>query len=488
MATQTVFARANPETIRITETYEYTQEISRNPFHEARKEPSGTIDIVVPYDGRQYFTRTARQDVEKQIKVHQQQTEPNSGDVEALIGHLLLTEYDKTDLDDKLSLSDHYGSIPVKVPAINDTITTMDHLCSDQHACHIHHEYSPSVPEVNPILVEMELLDEDILTVPSVELLTKEGAEDIEKVEAHITRQISFPRSLLLQTTARVHLPAKMAHCGALPRICKVSLGWPTLTSLCAFSLSVGNQNAIPVTYNPMTRSLEWEDVPMSLCNSSEGIEDTRTFISKPMTLLIDQPGELYQQDSLTGTIEVEIPGRLLSGVDIRYFDGAGEMRSDFDTALATRVVASIVLIPDDAFFRRRRSHYQHFHLDEVIPDEMRIVDIITALKDRDFQIHTPPPKSQPKPAKYIKHFIHASRPEGPDSLDLLIFVEGQRYDTQRQTRVPGGQTYTSTVESGDLKIYIRGEFIGDSGIIVREINALQLILRNRFEGLRTKR
>jgi hypothetical protein len=70
----------------------------------------------------------------------------------------------------------------------------------------------------------------------------------------------------------------------------------------------------------------------------------------------------------------------------------------------------------------------------------------------------------------------------------LWVFIDGKRYTTQRQTQVPGGQMYTSTFESGELKVYIRGELPGNSRGLTHEINAFQAALRDRFERLRAKR
>jgi hypothetical protein len=72
--------------------------------------------------------------------------------------------------------------------------------------------------------------------------------------------------------------------------------------------------------------------------------------------------------------------------------------------------------------------------------------------------------------------------------MQMWLFIEGKRYTTERQTEVPGGQTFTSTFESGELKVYMRGELPSDSRGLTEEMNALQMALRDRFERLRAKR
>jgi hypothetical protein len=53
---------------------------------------------------------------------------------------------------------------------------------------------------------------------------------------------------------------------------------------------------------------------------------------------------------------------------------------------------------------------------------------------------------------------------------------------------LPGGHTYKSTLDSGELKVYIRGSLERDSRELTREMNALQHSLRERFDRLRARR
>ena len=53
-ADERLYARATPEKVAITETYSVTQEISRNPSIDGGT-PTGRIEMVIPYDGGNYF-------------------------------------------------------------------------------------------------------------------------------------------------------------------------------------------------------------------------------------------------------------------------------------------------------------------------------------------------------------------------------------------------------------------------------------------------
>ena len=140
----------------------------------------------------------------------------------------------------------------------------------------------------------------------------------------------------------------------------------------------------------------------------------------------------------------------------------------------------------DDAFARRSRSTYQHLHFDEIIPEERRVDDIKKALADLGFRIVDD--RSLKQGHEDFSHFLLAERQEGPDSINLWIFVEGKRYQTRRQSGESSDQIYTTTFESGDMKIYIRGEKPGDVKSLLEKMNALQAMLRDRFAHLKARR
>src|ERR1022692_1380421 len=102
-------ARALLESAKIDERYFYEQEISQNPHGAMCEPPTGKIVLTLPYDGDKYFTRQAYADI---TRAH----DPAVGDVSALVGHLALSGYARTDLDGRLGLSETYGSIPIEVP------------------------------------------------------------------------------------------------------------------------------------------------------------------------------------------------------------------------------------------------------------------------------------------------------------------------------------------------------------------------------------
>ena len=482
MEEKMIFARAQPESIRLTETYYYEKIISRNPSTQLGQTPVGRIEITVPYDGYQYFTRQAYSDVK-----HQLGAQTPSGNVTALIGHLAFANHGRTNLKEVSNLSDRYGSAPLCVPILGEAITSMDRLYSDQQACLIAFDYTPQWPDTIPLDIDLSLWDEDTLTLPSVELTSEEGRRGLGDIVTQIAQQVNFRRNLLINSQIKISLPRDVVSEETKPQVVRMGLGWPTITSFRALHLGIGaipSGKESPVIFNPLTRSLEWANVAMEAGTQSAGT-DVQSYLTGRMRLLIDHPGELFQQSILNGRVEVEIPGQLLSGLQVRLFDGIGARARDFEPTISTRIILKFQLVLDEAFAKRTLSPYQHLHFDEVIPDEMRIADIKTALVDRGFRIS----QDMALPSRNeLRHFILAERSEGPDTMELWVFIEGKHYQTERQTQVPGGQTFKSTFESGDIKVYVRGEMPGNSRRLIQEMNAFQTALRDRFERLKAKR
>jgi hypothetical protein len=479
--TEHVYARAVVESVSVTEHYNYEQEISRNPAHRMTSVPTGRIELTTPYDGQDYFTRQAQADVLRQL--------PGSTATSAVIGHLVFADYHKTDLDEVLDLAGGYGSMPIAVPihGLPD-----DAFISDSYLCRIDHDYAPDrdMPKTIPVHVDVELFDPDGVGLYDMFTGGKPGEDLVGKVAKEITQQVGFRSYLFLKMQVVLHVPNSRKAAGLKPRVARVSLNWPTITSLSALKVVVVGEGEIPLEYNPTTRSIEWSDVDMVLDRQAADDDgnlhgDTLTFVSKQMLLRIDQPGELYKRQSLGGVVDVEVPDHLLSGVKTRLFNAIGTQPKQ-KPAMTSHVRTDLRLILDDAFARRQMMPYQHLYFDEVIPDPMRIADIVTALHGKGFEVEEHLDSAMG--GDFERHLLIATRQAGPDVMQLWLLIEGRRYETERQKEMPGGHMYKSNFGSGDLKIFMCGALPGTSRDLTHVMNALQQALRERFERIKDRR
>jgi hypothetical protein len=72
--------------------------------------------------------------------------------------------------------------------------------------------------------------------------------------------------------------------------------------------------------------------------------------------------------------------------------------------------------------------------------------------------------------------------------LRLELYIEGKFHKARRQRRIPGGVTYRTDLDSGELRIYICGSQPRDSQQVIHEMNALRRALRERFDRLPARR
>ncbi len=256
----TVYARARPSRAEITESYFVHQEISVSPWTKWRESlppSSGRVELVIPYDGHDYFTRQAGADVA--WGAAHQQSEAGT----AVIGHLLLKDYGATSLRDDLRLPDSHGAVPIEVPVSHvgsDADGRFDHLSTDRQTGVISHEFVPDLPTVIPAQLEVDLFDPDSLELIRTDLRTEEGRRYVDDVIRKIRQQVSFRNDLILRIVIRLTVPANQDGEDSRPKdrdeesrprdegewlkddglrpkgdklrpeVARMTIGWPTIT------------------------------------------------------------------------------------------------------------------------------------------------------------------------------------------------------------------------------------------------------------------
>jgi hypothetical protein len=303
-----------------------------------------------------------------------------------------------------------------------------------------------------------------------------------------------------------------------------MSVEWPAITSLSSTTLELdkaasedaNGDDGHPVRYNPVLRRLEWEDIPMEEEEPPPDEDDdtddsarVKLFKSVDMRLMIAHPGELFgesasiQDQTLRLHAEVEIPDYLLSGLEARLFDARGDWqrrprpdargelarpaeRYPWEPKLTTRVCIDTEYRMDDMFAKRTFKPYQQFVFDDVIPEESRITDIITVLRNAKFEIYHPNAWANPDDFQWL---LQATRRQGPDTLTLLIAVEGDKFNMDR-TQIMGDNRIkvSRSKESGRITVSVLGTVPREHAGLGSEINRLHQALRDRFRFLQTSR
>ena len=496
--TTDIYARAVPKTIRLTETYSYEQVISRNPSFKQKKDPSGKIEIAVPYDGHDYFKREAYQDVIQQIN----NDSPNQP-VNAIIGYLVMNGYDRTDLDNLLLQAQPYGSIPLKIPVINEQIQH-EQLCQERHLCILDHSYQPGNPELQPIKIHINVLDDDIFLIDLPAPIVLNNLDDTEaenlgkRIDRHLYNRTDHPLNgnLILDITVRVVLPRNLHH-NLSPKVKRLSLEWPTITSIESLSFSIGKDYKHEnIRYNPINNSLEWtadaqnNDALMRKEKSTNSDAEWQTY-TQNMLVWIRQPGELYEQPSLKGEVEVEIAEQLLSGLQIRFYGFYNAQVGKYNPnlpQLSTRLNTSFELFLDEAFKKRNCSILQKLQFGNIIPNEDSIIIIGNELNYQGFYLQERPLNlTSTDDGKEWRWLISAWRSEGVDTMVLWILIRGTEYSIEKEADRRTVK-YDVKDQSGNLIMYLLGQFPRSSHKLIQKINVLQKGLREKFERLQLEK
>ena len=524
------FARAVPEKVKVTETYEVDQNISANPrLVPGKQRPTGEIEITVPYDGKDHVTRRAARDIKRVTSGI-----PAATSTEVVIGQLVLADhYHIENLPPDVRMRGEYGVMPIAIPRLSDA-----ELTDGRKAAVITHEYKPRYPQVIPAAMEISVLDPDSLGEISLAEWLEDGREEglkedpeeealrsnadfqaaLTKAIGEFSQKIGFRSMLLLQMEVRLTLPIgpdpKNPRTPAKdPEVRKVSIGWPTITSLHTTTLQVhaavlndkqeveeeADWQEFPVRYNPVDRRVEWEVLPMS--GASEDKDGGRLrgteYVSPPMHLLIGHPGELYKTGILKVTAEVEIPGYLLSGLDPQLFNAFGGRYPAFTEypgtfaegkelrpALKTVVTVNGEFTVEDIFRKRHFSPHHNIIFDDIAPDEMRIREIFSVLNNLGFSdVESLLEESKSTDADAPEWFLRASRSRGPDQMTLWIYVEGTRRVVEhKQIMGDVHVQHTGKRDTGQLRLHMLGRLPRDHKDITREMNSLQKALRDLYQ------
>ena len=116
----------------------------------------------------------------------------------------------------------------------------------------------------------------------------------------------------------------------------------------------------------------------------------------------------------------------------------------------------------------------------------MRITDIMTVLRNAKFEIWDPDEWSSEEDLQWM---MQATRRQGPDTLTLLIAVEGEKFEMER-TQIMGDQRIkvSRNKESGRLRVSVLGTVPREHAALASEINLLHQALRDRFRFQQTSR
>lgn len=538
-----IFARARPKRVHIIEKYRYRQQISLNPSLESCDEPTGRIDAVVPYDGDRFFTQDAIKDVTSRLG----ESDDSVESTHALIGHLVLTNVQDAVRTNGLPLVPLHGAIPLHVAVQSPELRHRDDLSSDAHESWLRIDYvPPSADEYPyPAMVRATLDDpEDLRESPS------SLRERADAISAQIVRQAAFSAELRLTMRVRLLWP-KRAPQPPTAKIKRVSLSWPTVTSLSPSSLrfSLGGI-ARDLQYRPESSELEWLGVPIDreveqqpsagpdaaeptqpepedgpedgTASGAEGEDDgDQPSTSGGSSRAARVPGgwhdadnddhdeaeqrdnDVWRMNSADMGLAIRQPGELLSEIELN-----GEVEIEVEDALLSGMDARLF----DATGRRHRKGILALRTNLTVRFTLVLEDmfdgrLVSATHTLHFDEVIPDDRRVEDIMAVLRDrgfdatklpmdhdddaprwLVEARRKEGPNEIVLWLDVQGRRYTTRRRAETPGWHRYTTDLDSGELRVVVWGSVPRRSSELTTEINELRESLTVRFRHVEAQR
>ncbi|MCB0064611.1 MAG: hypothetical protein KDE19_20955, partial [Caldilineaceae bacterium] len=183
-----IFARVRPKSIKLTEKYNFSIEIdSINDNVECSEEaPEGCLEIHIPYDGVEFVNQQTFKDVKRQAPKRLQDEQ-----AEIRIGYLGFSHYECTDILDNLKVNSTDVlplDIPIKSKKLADQQNGGNHF-----ACRFRHEYTPQWPEMVPLYLTINVLEENTegINETLLDLLAELTPEESETWSVGLVQQKS---------------------------------------------------------------------------------------------------------------------------------------------------------------------------------------------------------------------------------------------------------------------------------------------------------
>ena len=481
MNQQTISAHIQPSTIHITEEYVYQARVSGVRQIDLKEEPTGRIEVIVPYHKQKHFNQRSLANDE-----HQSAHGLAWDLLTAQLGHLRINHYGRSNLNKQLDANWGEDILPIQADRAILELEASNVQRLNRFDLRLTHTYQPDKPKTIPIKVSVHILDEDYID-------RQAEAEETEEqmLVKQLNKQASLKRSLIMRFRVRLNLPEHLGfyYENKPLKISQMTLAWPIATPHRLANLRVGSNLYPLIIYNPEQNTIEWTDVPLKLTGKDDETQ-LYTFGTDLIRLEIGEPAEIYQLLELSGSVVVEIDG-LFSGLDLNHISSI-EISDNIIPLSRTVLTNEFTLDLEEGLNSKVFSPRQHLYFPGVVLDEMRIADVIMLLEDKGFKLKksgrqdAPGGTSSDKTTEKRQYMIKAIRDEGAKKLEVFMLIRGTDAHTTREKKILGEAKYTTPLPIGNTSIYIRGQMSGDNKRIVNIINEIQKHLKEQFRHVGT--
>ncbi|NMB86761.1 MAG: hypothetical protein GYA17_00280 [Chloroflexi bacterium] len=499
-----VYVDALPESIVVTEKYDYDIEISANE-QKTFTGAQGEAVIEVPYDGNRSLNKAA---IEKLLKIPEAQ-EP---DAQGLIGWLAIgspvgwnSNWQRPALPEIL---------PVKIPLSNQEINA-DQWGRDQFRAIIKHTYIPLDPQFFPISIKIKILDD--LPVKSElqpgDMIKFRFPENhlVGKVVVDFTVQLSIPSIIEIQKVDHIELET-------------LEFKWPTIATKWQAIWYGPDTNELDWFYNPVLGTVTINHIHSKLIMDKDSLGSPFSRYECHLVMVMALPGLFIRSTEkgndvttsqpsndeptseqtelfLRGDLKISIKDILLSGREVKwiYPDGIVHRDSPTGPAKKTEITAHFISAINELFTNREIITYRYWNFPGVRLNEVRVADVIAGLDDIGYRYNHLENQSSSNYKEQrgkeednsIQQFLLQGKKyvllENNDSeteiiLDIIL-ERANRSHTRRVHSIKGLRLSTG-IDSSDLVIQIRGKMSNMGDMLDKDLDKLQIILTKRFANV----
>ncbi|GIK37955.1 MAG: hypothetical protein BroJett011_17880 [Chloroflexota bacterium] len=267
----------------------------------------------------------------------------------------------------------------------------------------------------------------------------------------------------------------------------------PVISFACIKWPNFDARESVGVRFDSQQQVIEWsEEIQF------KQLPDHRFRVSLP--LLINRPVELYRQKEITGQVHLELKGRVLSGLEVNYFDTLGIQRPHPQGGIpviekTSKVILNFSVMLKPIFQRKWATTKRQLEFDGILLDRDRLKDIQSMLADLGLENVTIERINLAQKEWRISFKADSTRDiidheylikaRCPGLLEVTLHVVGQLI-TIRRERTEYSRLDRMSVQTGKMRITIigaiRGESLQELSVL---LNRLQQLLKERFNAIR---
>lgn len=451
-------------------------------------EPEGKLEVNIPYDVWQKLQKeyeNKQTGVKNKITSYIKAVQKELGipvDQDDEWRQPQIANYERTNLDAILDIYKLKDSLPIEKLVVQ-AFEENESSCDDTRERKLKITYQPDNPGPVPIDIRLSFYDEYDASQDPPPFDPWDGLNPDKKVSWKIQKN-ALLKNLIIKIDISLKLESLQ---GLQPEIKKFSLKWPPLLQLpfikyrCVSSKKDGKQEqncgdgvgvVVCSNYYPDKQEIIWRKLSWlgkSCSKSQEKFEQEYRWELYIKTQYY--PFELFRlledgKIEIEGQLEFNIPDFLYSGSSV-----SKQQKFLPELKQSSKIACKLKLNATDCLQYKIYYPYQYFYFENLLFDELRKADVITSLKDGNFEA------DEYSPRRFSAYSAKNLRP-----LYLLLGVETKDYKTRRKKKIPGDEAYTTSFDSGYTKIFIQGHVRKDFHAVVKAMTTLHCELKERFK------